>query len=67
MRRCAALAARGARIEAIDFAPFHAVAEMLYAGAWVAERHTVVGPLLAREPERGASGDPADRRAGGER
>ena len=46
----AALAARGARIELIDFAPFHAVAEMLYAGAWVAERHTVVGPLLAREP-----------------
>ena len=47
----AALAARGARIEAIDFAPFHAVAEMLYAGAWVAERHTVVGPLLARDPD----------------
>ena len=47
----AALAARGARIETIDFAPFHAVAEMLYAGAWVAERHTVVGPLLARDPD----------------
>jgi len=47
----AALAARGARIEVIDFAPFHAVAEMLYAGAWVAERHTVVGPLLTREPD----------------
>ena len=47
----AALAARGARIEAIDFAPFYAVAEMLYAGAWVAERHTVVGPLLARDPD----------------
>jgi len=47
----AALAARGARIEAIDFAPFYAVADMLYAGAWVAERHTVVGPLLARDPD----------------
>jgi allophanate hydrolase len=47
----AALAARGARIEAIDFAPFQEVAEMLYAGAWVAERHTVVGPLLASDPD----------------
>ena len=46
----AALAARGARIEALDFASFFAVAEMLYAGAWVAERHTVVGPLLERDP-----------------
>ena len=43
--------ARRAASSAIDFAPFYAVAEMLYDGAWVAERHTVVGPLLARDPE----------------
>ena len=43
-------ARRADRVQ-IDFAPFYAVAEMLYAGAWVAERHTVVGPLLARDPD----------------
>lgn len=47
----AALAAAGARIEEVDFAPFFAVAAMLYEGAWVAERHVVVGPLLARDPD----------------
>jgi allophanate hydrolase len=47
----AALAQRGARIVTLDFAPFFAIAEMLYAGAWVAERHTVMGPLLERDPE----------------
>lgn len=47
----AALEKGGARIVELDFAPFFAVAEMLYAGAWVAERHTIVGPLLARDPE----------------
>ena len=47
----ATLAAAGARVEEVDFAPFFAVAAMLYDGAWVAERHTVVGPLLARDPE----------------
>lgn len=45
------LSARGARVVEIDFAPFFAAADMLYAGPWVAERHTVVGPLLARDPE----------------
>ena len=47
-------AAGGARARAsceVDFAPFFAVAAMLYEGAWVAERHVVVGPLLARDPE----------------
>ena len=47
----AALARSGARIVEVDFAPFFAVAAMLYEGAWVAERHVVVGPLLARAPE----------------
>ena len=60
----AALADAGARIVEVDFAPFFAVAAMLYEGAWVAERHVVVGPLLAARPGGGASGDPVDRRAG---
>ena len=47
----AVLAALGARVVEVDFAPFFAVAAMLYEGAWVAERHTVVGPLLDSAPE----------------
>ncbi len=35
----------------IDFAPLHAVAELLYEGPWVAERHAVVQALLERDPE----------------
>ncbi len=41
----------GARIVPIDFAPFYEVADLLYEGAWVAERYTVVEDLLKREPE----------------
>ncbi|MBK0399162.1 allophanate hydrolase [Limibaculum sp. M0105] len=41
----------GATVVEIDFQPFHAVAEMLYEGAWVAERHTVIGDLIARSPD----------------
>jgi allophanate hydrolase len=48
---CRALAANGAEIVEIDFAPFHAVADMLYEGAWLAERHVVVGDLLATDPD----------------
>ena len=35
----------------IDFAPLHALAEQLYAGPWVAERHAVIEALLERDPE----------------
>jgi allophanate hydrolase len=35
----------------IDFAPLHRVADLLYAGPWVAERHAVVQALLARAPQ----------------
>ncbi len=35
----------------IDFAPLHAVADLLYGGPWVAERHAVVETLLERTPE----------------
>ncbi len=46
----AALRARGAEIVEMDFAPFHAVASLLYEGAWVAERHAVIEALLAADP-----------------
>ena len=47
----AVLKAGGAKIVPIDFAPFYAVAAMLYDGAWVAERHSVIEGLLARDPD----------------
>ncbi|SEP62312.1 allophanate hydrolase [Thalassovita taeanensis] len=50
-RDVAALAATGARIEHIDFSPLYAVARMLYEGAWVAERYTVIQDLLTRDPD----------------
>jgi allophanate hydrolase len=45
------LSALGARIVEIDFAPFFDVARMLYEGAWVAERMTVVEDLMRETPE----------------
>lgn len=47
----AALRARGAQIVELDFTPFHDVANMLYEGAWVAERHAVIETLMAETPE----------------
>jgi len=41
----------GHRIVPIDFSPLRGVAEMLYTGPWVAERHAVVEGLLAASPE----------------
>ncbi len=35
----------------VDFAPFHAVARLLYDGTWVAERHMVIADLLASDPD----------------
>jgi len=49
-RAVAQLEAAGHRVVPIDFAPLHAVAELLYGGPWVAERHAVVQPLLDRDP-----------------
>jgi allophanate hydrolase len=34
----------------VDFAPLHGVAELLYGGPWVAERHAVTQPLMDRDP-----------------
>ncbi|HBG97313.1 MAG TPA: allophanate hydrolase [Rhodobacteraceae bacterium] len=47
----ARLEALGARIVEVDFTPFHDVARMLYEGAWVAERYTVVEELMTTQPE----------------
>jgi allophanate hydrolase len=41
----------GAELVDIDFTPLHEVAALLYAGPWVAERYTVLGPLLQDKPE----------------
>ena len=45
------LAGLGAEIVELDFTPFFEVAEMLYEGAWVAERMTVIEDLLRRDAE----------------
>ncbi|MEM6634720.1 MAG: allophanate hydrolase [Pseudomonadota bacterium] len=42
----ARLTSLGARIVELDFTPFYDVAEMLYEGAWVAERYIVVEELM---------------------
>ncbi len=46
-----ALRQRGARIVELDFTPFYDVANMLYEGAWVAERHSVIEDLLSSSPD----------------
>ncbi|MEC8628804.1 MAG: allophanate hydrolase [Pseudomonadota bacterium] len=50
-RDVAVLRSRGAQIVEIDFAPLYAIADMLYEGAWVAERYTVIADLLATNPD----------------
>lgn len=47
----AAVEALGGDTVELDFTPFYQVAEMLYGGVWVAERHSVVGPLMDSNPE----------------
>lgn len=47
----AALKAAGAQVTEVDFTPFYDVAQMLYDGAWVAERYTVIQDLLGRDPD----------------
>ncbi|MEM8540130.1 MAG: allophanate hydrolase [Pseudomonadota bacterium] len=41
----------GAKIKELDFKPFYDVADMLYQGAWVAERYAVVEDLLRVNPD----------------
>jgi allophanate hydrolase len=45
------LDAMGATLVEVDFTPFYDVARMLYEGAWVAERMTVIEPLMRRDPQ----------------
>jgi len=40
----------GHRVREIDFAPFYQVANLLYEGAWVAERMAAVEPLFRASP-----------------
>ncbi|MEM7403696.1 MAG: allophanate hydrolase [Pseudomonadota bacterium] len=49
-RDLASLAALGAELVPLDFEPYFEVARLLYEGAWVAERHTVVENLLNTDP-----------------
>ncbi|MES1925006.1 allophanate hydrolase [Salinisphaera sp. T31B1] len=41
----------GAEIVALDFAPFHAAAALLYQGPWVAERYAAVGEFIDAHPD----------------
>lgn len=43
--------ALGCEVVEIDFAPLHRVANLLYGGPWVAERHAAVQALLEAKPE----------------
>jgi allophanate hydrolase len=45
------LAATGAKLVEVDFAPFLDCAEMLYAGPWVAERRAAVGRFMDEQPD----------------
>ncbi|WP_321500052.1 allophanate hydrolase [Breoghania sp.] len=45
------LAARGAEIVNIDFAAFHETADLLYEGAWVAERYAALREIMETRPE----------------
>jgi len=57
-RAVARIEALGHRPVPLDFTKLHAVAELLYSGPWVAERHAVVQALLERDP---AAFDPTVR------
>lgn len=45
------LEATGGQAVEIDFEPFLEAAKLLYEGPWVAERYSVVGPLLETQPD----------------
>lgn len=48
----AALGEAGVQLETLRFAPFQELARLLYEGPWVAERLTVMEPLLVTAPEQ---------------
>ncbi|WP_439525249.1 allophanate hydrolase [Marivita sp.] len=45
------LAEGGARIDRVDFTPFYDVAQMLYDGAWIAERYAAIEGMMTTRPE----------------
>ena len=47
----ASLEALGGTPVALDFAPFLEAARLLYEGPWVAERYSVAGELMEKDPE----------------
>jgi len=47
----ATLAALGATITEVDFAPFYETAGFLYIGPWIAERYVVAARVLEKSPE----------------
>ena len=47
----AGTAALGHQVQPMDFSALDEVASLLYEGPWVAERHAVVGKLLASQPD----------------
>ncbi|MFA8385394.1 MAG: allophanate hydrolase [Pelagibaca sp.] len=44
------MAQGGARIERVDFTPFYDVAQMLYDGAWIAERYAAIEDMMTIHP-----------------
>lgn len=47
----ATLAADGASIDRVDFTPFYDVAQMLYDGAWIAERYAAIEDVMTTRPD----------------
>ncbi|MAS45651.1 MAG: allophanate hydrolase [Rhodobacteraceae bacterium] len=45
------LRALGGEVVELDFTPFYDVAEMLYEGAWVAERYAAIEQMMRERPE----------------
>lgn len=45
------LEGQGAEITRVDFTPFYDVAEMLYEGAWVAERYAAIEDMMVNQPD----------------
>ena len=45
------LAEGGARIDRVDFTPFYDVAQMLYDGAWIAERYAAIEDMMRNRPD----------------
>jgi allophanate hydrolase len=62
--RCSGSSAAGATIVPSGLRPFYDVARMLYEGAWVAERYTVIEDLLKHNPDAVHPGHAGDHRQG---